>query len=103
SASSQACRERSRLCSPLRFKRSRERVRGIELPCRLPKFWHFIGKEPEIYGSPWLVRTSSQNKAADFNAVWHCVEKSSFRIAHSVPCRNFKVCVRLGRNLRKKE
>ena len=47
--------------------------------------------------------TVSHNNAADFNGVQRCVAKSSFRIAHSLLSRSFKVCARSGRNLRKKE
>jgi hypothetical protein len=47
--------------------------------------------------------TVSHNKVADFNGVQRCVAKSSFRIAHSLPSRNLKVCARPGRTSRKKE
>jgi hypothetical protein len=45
--------------------------------------------------------TVSHNKLADFNAVQRCIAKSSFRVAHSLPSRKFKVCARTGRSLRK--
>jgi hypothetical protein len=45
--------------------------------------------------------TVSHNKLADFNAVQHCVAKSSFCIAHSLSSRNFKVCARPGRSFTK--